>query len=171
MSEERIGFVGLGNMGSHVAAPSSMPAFGSRASTSAPTTSSMRAPEPSQPWRSHLQSDIVLLSLPDSRVVEAVVFGDDGLMAAAREGTVIVDLSTSSPDSTRRISGELATKRVSFLDAGICQKGTPRRPRREPSHSWWAATQRRWTRKIRGTLDLFSSNIFYCGPSGSPGTR
>ena len=65
----------------------------------------------------------MLLSLPDSRAVEAVVLGmrpaADGLLAFARPGQVIIDLSTSAPSSTQRIAAALAERGVHYLDAGI----------------------------------------------------
>jgi 3-hydroxyisobutyrate dehydrogenase-like beta-hydroxyacid dehydrogenase len=68
-------------------------------------------------------AECVLLSLPDSRAVEAVVLGDgtgpDGLIDFARPGQVIIDLSTSAPSSTRRIHAALAARGVEYLDAGI----------------------------------------------------
>src|SRR5690606_21916763 len=64
-------------------------------------------------------SDVVLLSLPDSKVVEKVVLGADGLLERSRAGQVVVDLSTSSPESTRDIHSRFAERGVSYLDAGI----------------------------------------------------
>jgi 3-hydroxyisobutyrate dehydrogenase len=79
-------------------------------------------------------TEVVLLSLPDSKAVEAVVLGNrpeaDGLISFARPGQVIVDLSTSRPSSTQRIAALLAEREVHFLDAGIsggaaaAEKGT-----------------------------------------------
>ncbi|TVZ07493.1 NAD(P)-dependent oxidoreductase [Trebonia kvetii] len=76
----------------------------------------------------------VLLSLPDSRAVEAVVLGDrpssDGLLDFARPGQVLIDLSTSAPSSTRRLHDLAAERGVGYLDAGIsggaaaAEKGT-----------------------------------------------
>jgi 3-hydroxyisobutyrate dehydrogenase len=63
--------------------------------------------------------DVVLLSLPDSTVIEPVVLGEDGVLAHAREGQVVVDLSTAAPESTLRIHSALAERGVAFLDAGI----------------------------------------------------
>jgi 3-hydroxyisobutyrate dehydrogenase len=165
VSEERIGFVGLGNMGGRMArriVDAGVPVAGFDVRADNIIDAGARAlPNPGAVMS---ESDIVLLSLPDSSVVEAVVFGDDGLLAAAREGAIVVDLSTSSPESTRRIGRELAAKRVSFLDAGIsggaaaAQSGTL---------TLMVGGDEASLDRIRGTLDLFSSNIFYCGPSGS----
>jgi 3-hydroxyisobutyrate dehydrogenase len=76
----------------------------------------------------------VLLSLPDSRAVEAVVLGSrpsaDGLLSFARPGQVLIDLSTSAPSSTRRLHDLLAARGIEYLDAGIsggaaaAEKGT-----------------------------------------------
>lgn len=64
------------------------------------------------------RSDVVFLSLPDSRVVEAVVY-DDGLLANVRAGQIVVDLSTASPPSSVKIHEALSERGVEFLDAGI----------------------------------------------------
>ena len=75
-------------------------------------------------------SECVLLSLPDSRVVESVVLGRSGLIGAASPGQVIIDLSTAAPESTRRIHDVLSERGVEYLDAGIsggaaaAEKGT-----------------------------------------------
>jgi 3-hydroxyisobutyrate dehydrogenase-like beta-hydroxyacid dehydrogenase len=63
--------------------------------------------------------EIVLLSLPDSSVVETVVLGSDGALEHARPGQVVVDLSTSAPSSTRKIHSLLDRKGAQYLDAGI----------------------------------------------------
>jgi 3-hydroxyisobutyrate dehydrogenase-like beta-hydroxyacid dehydrogenase len=63
--------------------------------------------------------DAVLLSLPDSAIIERVVLGEGGVLAHARVGQVVVDLSTADPRSSVRIHDALAERQVRFLDAGI----------------------------------------------------
>lgn len=63
--------------------------------------------------------DVVLLSLPDSAIIEQVVLGEDGVLAHARAGQIVVDLSTADPASSVRIHGALGEREVQFLDAGI----------------------------------------------------
>src|ERR1700760_3104335 len=63
--------------------------------------------------------DVVLLSLPDSSVIERVVEGEGGVLAHARVGQVVVDLSTAEPRSSVRIHEALGDRGVAFLDAGI----------------------------------------------------
>jgi 3-hydroxyisobutyrate dehydrogenase-like beta-hydroxyacid dehydrogenase len=109
-------------------------------------------------------SDVVLLSLPDSRVVEAVMFGDEGLIAAARSGQVFVDLSTSAPESTRRIRDLLAEKGVEYLDAGIsggaaaADKG---------QLTLMVGGDEAALDRVRDVLASFATNVFYVGSSGA----
>jgi 3-hydroxyisobutyrate dehydrogenase-like beta-hydroxyacid dehydrogenase len=65
------------------------------------------------------QADFVLLSLPDSMIIEQVVLGDGGVLASCHAGQIVVDLSTASPESSARLHDALAEFDVAFLDAGI----------------------------------------------------
>jgi 3-hydroxyisobutyrate dehydrogenase-like beta-hydroxyacid dehydrogenase len=109
-------------------------------------------------------SDIVFLSLPESKIVEAVIRGADGIAPHLREGTVVVDLSTSAPASTRGIHDELAARGVAYLDAGI-------------SGGAAAAEKGQLTLMVGGEADAlatvqpylepFASNVFHVGASGA----
>jgi 3-hydroxyisobutyrate dehydrogenase len=88
-------------------------------------------------------AETVFLSLPDARIVLAVVGGDDGLFAGDRIRTV-VDLSTTGPDGARRLH-ELADKAgVSYLDAPV--SGGPA-----------GAAEGRLTVMAAGSADCFSA--------------
>ncbi len=120
MSDQRIGFVGLGNMGGRMTrrlVDAGHPVLGydpvpGRAATAGAETAA------SVTEVVH-GSDCMLLSLPDSSVIEAVVRGDGGVLAAGRPGQVVVDLSTAAPSSSIALHGELAARGIEFLDAGI----------------------------------------------------
>jgi 3-hydroxyisobutyrate dehydrogenase-like beta-hydroxyacid dehydrogenase len=65
---------------------------------------------------------VTCTSLPNDAVVEAVVLGEagrDGLLAGARDGDVIFDLSTVSPDSTRRLAARALERGVRLIDAPV----------------------------------------------------
>ncbi len=110
------------------------------------------------------RAEIVLLSLPDSSAVEAVARGAGGLLAHARPGQVVVDLSTAHPASTRALHGEFAGRGVEFLDAGI---------------SGGAAAAERGTLtlmvggapaaldRVGWLLDTFSKRVYHMGGSGA----
>jgi len=65
----------------------------------------------------------VMLCVPSSKEVEAVVLGDSGLKHGMREGSVLIDLSTSLPASTRMVAGHLRERKIEMLDAPMT--GTP----------------------------------------------
>ena len=120
MKMDRVGIIGVGNMGGRMTRrlvdagisvlgydgdPARPPAAGAQAATSVRDLVE--------------RTDIVLLSLPDSRVVEAVVEGSDGILAACRPGQTVVDLSTSAASSTIRLNGLFKDRGAHFIDAGI----------------------------------------------------
>ena len=145
----QVGFVGLGNMGGRitrrlVGAGVRVVGYDTRSGQAASVGA-----DPAVALGDVCDgTGVVLLSLPDSKAVEAVVFGarpeavnsrgdgvptdppTGGLLDFARPGQVIVDLSTSAPSSTQRIHAALAERGVEYLDAGIsggaaaAEKGT-----------------------------------------------
>ncbi|MBC7150654.1 MAG: NAD(P)-dependent oxidoreductase [Rhizobium sp.] len=131
MSGSRIGFIGLGNMGGRMTrriVAGGMPVLGydkdegaAARFGAAPAASAVAVVE---------QSDIILLSLPDSNVIEKVVEGEGGVLAHIRAGQIVADMSTASAASTRRLAGLFAEKGAFYVDAGIsggaaaAEKGT-----------------------------------------------
>jgi 3-hydroxyisobutyrate dehydrogenase-like beta-hydroxyacid dehydrogenase len=92
------------------------------------------------------------------------VRGPDGVLGAAREGQVVVDLSTASPTSTIALHAELAEKGAEYLDAGIsggaaaAEKGTL---------TLMTGGSEEALERVRPILDAFSAKIFHMGASGS----
>jgi len=64
-------------------------------------------------------ADIVITMLPDTPHVEAVIYGEHGLLQSPPPGKLIVDMSTVSPVAVRRIHGDLRQADVSFIDAPV----------------------------------------------------
>lgn len=165
MSEHTVGMVGVGNMGGRItgrltAAGLRVVGYDSRAEAveaagAVPAASLREVAE---------QCDVLLLSLPDSNAVEAVVVGQDGLLAHCRPGQVIVDLSTSAPASTRRLHDQLAERDVAFLDAGIsggaaaAEKGTL---------TLMVGGSAEVLDGVRAVLAPFSAKVFHLGGTGS----
>jgi 3-hydroxyisobutyrate dehydrogenase len=65
------------------------------------------------------EADVIVLSLPTAAIVEAVVGGEGGIAEAGRAGLVIVDTSTSHPDTSRKLAARLAEKGIGFVDAPV----------------------------------------------------
>lgn len=109
-------------------------------------------------------SDIVMLCLTTSEVVERVVYGDDGILAGIREGAVLVDFGTSIPASTRKIGADLAPKGAGMVDAPLGR--TPAHAR-DGLLNIMAAGERQWFDKVRPVLEQQGENVFHLGPLGS----
>lgn len=63
----------------------------------------------------------VILMLPDSRIVESVLVGSDpsGLMRQLPKGSLIIDMGSSEPESTRKLAGSAAALGIHFTDAPV----------------------------------------------------
>jgi 3-hydroxyisobutyrate dehydrogenase-like beta-hydroxyacid dehydrogenase len=123
MSRQRIGFIGLGNMGGRMTrrlVDAGHPVLGydpvAGRAAAAGATAAGSVTEVVQ------GSDCILLSLPDSPVIEKVMRGEGGaggVLATGQPGQVVVDLSTAAPSSSIALHAELAERGIEFLDAGI----------------------------------------------------
>lgn len=64
-------------------------------------------------------SEVLMLSLPTPKHVEAVIAGPDGIAENATPGTVVIDLSTNSPALARRMADLLSTKSIALVEAPV----------------------------------------------------
>ena len=73
------------------------------------------------------QADVVITMLPDSPDVEAVAYGDDGIHANAKPGTLHVDCSSIRPDVARQLAAAGAARGLRVVDAPVSggQSGAP----------------------------------------------
>lgn len=108
--------------------------------------------------------DVLLFSLPDSRVIETVVYGDGGVLATCREGQIVVDLSTAAPSSTVKIHADLGEKGVEFVDAGISGGAAAAE---HGTLTIMAGGSKDALDSVRPILETASSRIYHMGASGS----
>jgi 3-hydroxyisobutyrate dehydrogenase len=120
---ERIGFIGLGIMGSGMAMNVLRAGFPLTVwnRTSAKTTplAAAGAAVASTPAELAAASDIVVICISDTADVEAVILGPRGVLEGARPGSLVIDMSTISPAATRQIASALAEREVAMLDAPV----------------------------------------------------
>ncbi|WP_089342241.1 NAD(P)-dependent oxidoreductase [Burkholderia singularis] len=64
-------------------------------------------------------SDVLILSLPTSDIVEQVVLGEGGVAANARPGLIVIDTTTAEPNSTRKVAAALAEVGVRLVDGPV----------------------------------------------------
>jgi len=64
-------------------------------------------------------SDVIILSLPNSEIVENVMEGDDGVISSLREGQLVIDTSTCRPSTAVKCQKLCAEKGVGFIDSPL----------------------------------------------------
>lgn len=119
---QRIGFIGLGIMGSGMA--KNLVAKGWPVTLWNRTAGRARelgldAPLASSPRELAQQSDVVVSCVSDPAAVERVVFADDGVVAGARPGFRYVECSTVSPEQVARVAAALQTRGADALEAPV----------------------------------------------------
>jgi len=121
---ERIGFLGLGIMGSRMAANVARAGYELNVWTHTPGKAQSWASEHGaqaheSPAAVAAASDVVLSMLVDGEQVASVLLGAGGVIEAAHERLMCVDCSTIGPPQTRRIGAALAGRGASMLDAPV----------------------------------------------------
>lgn len=123
MTQKTIGIVGLGSMG-HGMALSLLRAGFQVIGTDLGEAQKIAAKEAGVTIAADVASlcqhtDIILLSLPMAKHVEAVIRGEGGILASAQSNTLIIDTSTSEPELTRALAADLQQQGHSLLDAPV----------------------------------------------------
>ena len=135
---DRIGFIGLGNMGRPMASnlvrkkfpvlvfdvqPGPVRQLEGLGATAAADAEAVAA-----------GSDVVITMLPNSAIVEEVIAGPRGVLADSRPGGVVMDMSTVDPLVTDRLAAAARARGCGFVDAPVGTAGQPRRARRVAVH-------------------------------------
>jgi 3-hydroxyisobutyrate dehydrogenase-like beta-hydroxyacid dehydrogenase len=110
------------------------------------------------------ESEIVFICVTGSPQVEAVVAGADGLLDGARAGLLVVDCSTSEPDSTARLRTLAAQRDVRFIDAPLAR--TPVEAEAGKLNVMVGAEAADFAR-LEPVLRCFAENVFHVGGPGS----
>jgi 3-hydroxyisobutyrate dehydrogenase-like beta-hydroxyacid dehydrogenase len=122
------------------------------------------AGEASSPKATAEVSDIVFICVTGAPQVESVVYGDGGLLEGARAGLIVVDCSTSEPDTTEKINADFAAKGVAMADAPLAR--TPVEAEAGRLNTMVGASDETFA-TIRPALETFCENIFHVGPVGA----
>ncbi|MDA8860536.1 NAD(P)-dependent oxidoreductase [Planktomarina temperata] len=168
MTNPTIGFIGLGLMGSKMAECLQKNGFDlvvyGRNQDAIAETTTRGATQVATPRALAQASDIVMLCVTTSEVVESLIYGDDGILAGINEGAVVIDYGTSIPASTQKIGADLATKGAGMIDAPLG---------RSPAHAKdgllniMAAGEMETYEKIKPVLDVQGENVFHLGALGA----
>lgn len=120
---QKIGFIGLGIMGKPMAKNLMKAGFElvvhNRSVAPVKELMSEGAEGAHTPKETAEKSDMIITMLPDSPDVELVVLGENGIIEGAKEGTIIIDMSSISPVMTRKIDERVSEKGIKMLDAPV----------------------------------------------------
>jgi 2-hydroxy-3-oxopropionate reductase len=168
MASERIGFIGLGVMGKPMArnlvgAGHDLVVW-SRTRADVDELAGEGAASASSAREVAERAGVTILMLPDSPQVREVLDGDDGLLAGAGDGTLVVDMSTISPVVTRAIAAELAQRGVRWVDAPVSGGDVGAR---EATLSIMAGGADEDFARARPLFEALGKTIVHVGPVGA----
>jgi 3-hydroxyisobutyrate dehydrogenase len=164
----RIGFIGTGNMGRHMArslqkAGNQLTVHDQREEATHDLVANGAA-FASTPRDVARASEVVFTSLPGPQQVEAVVLGQNGVAEGAARGSVYVDLSTSSPTLARRMAATLKARGIDVLDAPVSGGVTGAEA---ATLSVLVGGDEAVYQRVKPLLDKVGDKAMYCGPAGA----
>ncbi len=109
------------------------------------------------------QAECVFICVGDSAMSESVILGPEGLKSGGNEGLTIVDASTVSPSSSRRIHEELAKARIDFLGAP-CTGSTPGAI--NGTLTFMVGGDEKVFERVRPWLEVMGKKLYFCGGPG-----
>lgn len=159
----RIGFIGLGTMGQHMArhlvrAGHAVRAYDQNPAALAGFDAADGIADAAD------GADLVILMLPDTPDVEAVIEGPGGLRAHPPPGRLTIDMSTISPAATRRMAAALADAGVALLDAPV--SGGPQGAEAGTLTVMCGGTDAAFA-TARPVLEAMGTTVTHCGPAGA----
>jgi 3-hydroxyisobutyrate dehydrogenase-like beta-hydroxyacid dehydrogenase len=164
----KIGFIGLGMMGSGMAANlqkagHQLVVHDLRRAAAEPCLAG-GATWVDTPRAVAEASEVVFTSLPGPPEVEAVALGDHGLLSGMSRGKAYFDLSTNSPTMVRKINAAFAERDVYMLDSPV--SGGPRGARTGRLALWVGGDEQIYNR-YKSVLDAIGDKARYVGPIGA----
>jgi 4-hydroxybutyrate dehydrogenase/sulfolactaldehyde 3-reductase len=165
---ERVGFIGLGNMGRPMASNLQRKGFALTVFDINPVPvaelARLGAASAAGCGVVGAASDIVVTMLPDSASVERVVLGADGVLAGLKPGSLVMDMSTIDPLLTDRLAAAVSAKGCLFVDAPVGRLAS--HAERGESLFMVGATDEAFTR-ARPLLEAMGTTIHHCGTPGA----
>ena len=168
----RVGYMGVGYMG-HGAAKNiklkghDLIVLGNRNRKPVDDLLAIGATEAKNPADLASRCDVMFMCLPSTVQVEEAVYGPDGVLSFARPGFILVDSTTSDPDSTRRIGADLHAKGADMVDAPLGR--TPKEAELGKLSSF-VGGDKAVVARVRPIIECFADSIVETGELGSAHT-
>jgi len=163
-----IGFIGLGIMGrpmaGHLLRGGHPLTVYNRTRSKTAELQAQGAVVAESPAEVAARSEIVIVMVTDTPDVRQVVAGPGGVIEGVRRGSVVVDMSTISPQAERALDEALRARGAALVDAPVSGGDVGAR---EATLAIMAGGDPHAFERVRPILDLLGKSITYCGPSGS----
>jgi 3-hydroxyisobutyrate dehydrogenase-like beta-hydroxyacid dehydrogenase len=167
----KVGFIGLGLMGSRIAEHLLTAGFQVMAYDRDRTRVEKLIEHGASPAADISEigstADVILSSLPDDEVVSHTYAGADGLLSHVREGCIIVEMSTVSPETPRELNRIAGQHKAYFLDVTI-SGSTP--AVEQGTVTLFAGGEEEAFHACEPLFQTFARQYFYLGPTGSGAT-
>lgn len=166
--DKTVGFIGLGQMGKWMALNLIKAGFAVRIQDIDPQAVAFVADQGAASCKTPAEAaeavDWLFMSLPNTEIVEQVVFGKDGIVEGARSGLIVVDLSTIGYLPTLEISKKLGDRGILFADAPV--SGMESRARQGDLTIMFGGDESVLA-QLRPAMDVIGSRIVHMGTVGS----
>jgi 3-hydroxyisobutyrate dehydrogenase-like beta-hydroxyacid dehydrogenase len=164
----KVGFIGLGIMGAPMAANvlrkgNSLTVFDVDAGAM-DRLAAQGADKAASPAEVAAASEVVITMLPDGPDVERVALGPGGIVEGARPGMVLIDMSSSQPDITRKIGATLAARGCAMVDSPV---GKTADHAVTGTLTLMVGGDPAVVSKVRPILDCMGTDFFDCGALGN----
>ena len=109
-------------------------------------------------------ADILVLMLPDGKIVRDVLIGDEGIVTSLQSDCIIIDMSSSHPTGTKELGNELKCKGLAFIDAPVsggvkkAEAGTL---------AIMVGGEETDFRRAKPLFDVLGENVFHVGALGA----
>lgn len=164
----KIGFIGLGVMGSPMALNLLKAKYNLIVCDVFPEKIAelvdKGANKASSPKEAAAQSDIVLTMLPSNEVVKKVYAGENGIFEGAKKGTIVVDMSSTSPTLIKELHGKALDKGLRMLDAPV-SGGEPKAI--DGTLAVMVGGSQDVYEEVKDVLQAMASTVTYIGSIGS----
>ena len=164
----RLGFIGLGYLGSRIARRLVTAGFPMIVydldRTKAAEFTALGAEAAQHSGKLASEVEVVLSCLPNERAVEAAYLGPGNVLASAKPGTRIIELSTISPEASRQLHSAAKQFEVSALDVAVSGSTSSAEA---GALTLFGGGDREVFEAVEAIFSAIGKQWFYMGPSGS----
>jgi 3-hydroxyisobutyrate dehydrogenase-like beta-hydroxyacid dehydrogenase len=168
-SQPTIGFIGMGHMGSHMAPRLIRAGYHltvyDRTREKAQAIAGATVAE--TPEEAASNSDVVIPIVSNDAALEEVMLGPNGVLAGTHAGSIIIDMSTVSPHTSRHLFQAAREKGVAMIDAAV-SGSVPQVD--QGSLVIFVGGDHQTYEQCKPILDVLGTNSFYMGASGMGST-